>query len=212
MTRLRLTVAAVAALLLLGIGVALSQSITTTSDVQIVARKLDDGRIEFGLEQDDERILPRVRYFPADAPVDRWLKSSAISVDVPAPTAPDAPEPTDESSAGDTDADTAALWVVMYADRFGRLEVTLQSAVDLPRFAIDVIVAAGGRSWTLCNADPLVAHIPTALSCASPSTDHSAVTNVAAVIEGQADALRFACRRHDASTESESVWACDLRE
>ena len=60
---------------------ALSQSITTTSDVQIVARKLEDGRIEFGLEQDGERILPRVRFFPTTAPVDRWLKSSEIAVD-----------------------------------------------------------------------------------------------------------------------------------
>ena len=60
---------------------ALSQSIASESDVQIVAQKLEDGRIEFGLEQDGERILPRTRYFPADALVGRWLKSSTIRVE-----------------------------------------------------------------------------------------------------------------------------------
>lgn len=61
---------------------AFGQSITSTSDVRIVAQKLEDGRIEFGLEQDGERILPRTRFLPADARVGRWLKSSAIAVSV----------------------------------------------------------------------------------------------------------------------------------
>ena len=48
---------------------------------RISARLLADGRIEFALlPVEAERILPRVRYFPADARVDRWLRSSVIEV------------------------------------------------------------------------------------------------------------------------------------
>ena len=49
---------------------------------RIVARRLDDGRTEFGWQPNGgERILPRLRYFPTDAPVDRWLNSSPVEVD-----------------------------------------------------------------------------------------------------------------------------------
>ena len=57
-------------------------------EVRIVARKLTDGRIEFGLQQRDsddtwgDRRLPRVRFFPTTAAVGRWLASSAL--DLPA--------------------------------------------------------------------------------------------------------------------------------
>ena len=79
----RITAALIAVALLVGAtGFALSQTLTSTSDVRIVAQKLEDGRIEFGLEQDGERILPRTRFFPASAQVGKWLKSSAVSVDV----------------------------------------------------------------------------------------------------------------------------------
>ena len=48
---------------------------------RIVARRLDDGRIEFGWQPSGgARILPRQRYFPADATVDRWLYSSPVTV------------------------------------------------------------------------------------------------------------------------------------
>ena len=46
---------------------------------RINARRLADGRIEFAFTPTDgERILPRVRHFPAGAAVDRWLRSSEI--------------------------------------------------------------------------------------------------------------------------------------
>ena len=49
---------------------------------RIVARRLDDGRTEFGYQpQGGERVLPAQRYFPANATVDRWLSSSAVIVD-----------------------------------------------------------------------------------------------------------------------------------
>ena len=56
--------------------------------VRIVARKGNDDRVEFGLQQSDDggetwgdRILPSRRYFPAAASALRWLGSSNITVD-----------------------------------------------------------------------------------------------------------------------------------
>ena len=59
------------------------------SEVRIVARKLESGRVEFGLQQrqaDDawgERLLPRVRFFPTTATVGRWLASSPLTLAAP---------------------------------------------------------------------------------------------------------------------------------
>ena len=49
---------------------------------RIVARRLDDGRVEFGWQPTGgERVLPRQRYFPNDITHNRWLRSSPIEVD-----------------------------------------------------------------------------------------------------------------------------------
>ena len=58
-----------------------------STTVRIVARKLESGRIEFGLQQRQgdtwgDRQLPRVRFFPTTATVGNWLASSAL--DLPA--------------------------------------------------------------------------------------------------------------------------------
>ena len=59
-----------------------------STTVRIVARKLESGRIEFGLQQRQtdntwgDRQLPRVRFFPTTATVGNWLASS--SLDLPA--------------------------------------------------------------------------------------------------------------------------------
>ena len=48
---------------------------------RIVAQRLADGRTEFGWQPAGaERVLPRARYFPPDAQVDRWLRSSPVEV------------------------------------------------------------------------------------------------------------------------------------
>ena len=48
---------------------------------QITARRIDDGRVEFGLiPTGGERILPSSRFFPTNARVDGWLRSSVIEV------------------------------------------------------------------------------------------------------------------------------------
>ena len=47
----------------------------------IVVRRFEDGRTEFAWQPAiGERILPRRRYVPADARVDRWLRSSLIEL------------------------------------------------------------------------------------------------------------------------------------
>ena len=50
---------------------------------RIVARLLEDGRVEFGWQPAGgwPRVLPTQRYFPAEATVDRWLRSSPVEVD-----------------------------------------------------------------------------------------------------------------------------------
>ena len=49
---------------------------------RIVARRVADGRTEFGFQPEGEdRVLPRSRFFPANAGVNRWLQSSPLSVD-----------------------------------------------------------------------------------------------------------------------------------
>lgn len=55
----------------------------------IVARRLTDGRVEFGFRPEDgDRILPSSRVFPATARVNRWLRSSIITLAPPAPLTP----------------------------------------------------------------------------------------------------------------------------
>lgn len=71
--------------------------------VRIVARKLADGRVEFGLQTRttsgarNERLLPTKRFFPPTAAVDRWLVSSPLSM-----TTTPAPPTTDTTTAGYT--------------------------------------------------------------------------------------------------------------
>jgi len=69
-----------AAILIGAVSFAIGQSIDGKGEVRIIAQKLEDGRIQFGLEQDGERILPRARFFPSNARVGNWLKSSPIYI------------------------------------------------------------------------------------------------------------------------------------
>ena len=92
-----------------------AQTTSVETAVRIVAQKLDDGRVEFGIQQREqtgewgERILPSSRYFPTTAPANRWLRSTAIplTVDVPATSAAAAPQASGNS--GLTRANPAPL-------------------------------------------------------------------------------------------------------
>ena len=72
--------------------------------MRIVARKLETGRIEFGLQQRQtdntwgDRRLPRVRFFPTTA-ADRWLASSSLTLTAPQTAAESTGESTGQYSA-----------------------------------------------------------------------------------------------------------------
>ena len=54
-----------------------------TIEVQIVARKAEDGRIEFGLRHGGtDPLFPRARYFPTNVNHHDWLTSSPIHIPV----------------------------------------------------------------------------------------------------------------------------------
>ena len=91
------------ALLAGAIGYAVAQSLKNEGEVRIVAQRLEDGRVEFGLEQDGERILPERRYFPADASVGRWLRSSPVSIESPPPSVAIREQPLGNSISGSGD-------------------------------------------------------------------------------------------------------------
>ena len=81
-----------------------SSDVAADGDVlgRITARLLANGRIEFGFNPvAGERILPRGRFFPTTAGVDRWLRSTIIEVRPPrAPQAPQASQQSQASASG----------------------------------------------------------------------------------------------------------------
>ena len=82
----RIVALAVLAAAIIAVAVALElPSAAAQSDGEqagrIVARRLDDGRTEFGWQPaGGERVLPRARYFPAEVGHQRWLNSSPVEV------------------------------------------------------------------------------------------------------------------------------------
>lgn len=72
-----------------GIGFIAGQG--STEEVRVVARSANDGRIEFGIEHDGERILPTGRYMSAaqiGARNDKWLRSTPVAIEVGTTTSP----------------------------------------------------------------------------------------------------------------------------
>ena len=77
----------VAALALAALAAGAVYAASHSAEVRITARQLEDGRVEFALQQRvdgewGERQLPRSRFFPDDAQVGRWLNSSPLTVSV----------------------------------------------------------------------------------------------------------------------------------
>ena len=87
MTRLARTAAIAGITALAAIAAIIAADLTPPASAQsddettgrIVARCLDDGRVEFAFTPTGgERILPPSRYFPVDAAIDIWLRSTEI--------------------------------------------------------------------------------------------------------------------------------------
>ena len=119
-----LAAAAAAVLLVLcGIAAPAAHGADGDIDVRITAQRLADGRTEFALQQRQQdgewgdRLLPRLRFFPATTTTGRWLVSSPLTL------APQA----DSMSSATTDTD---LNVRIAAQRLadGRVEFALQQS------------------------------------------------------------------------------------
>lgn len=143
-----------------------------SDEVRIVARRLSSGRIEFGLQQRTapdawgERILPTQRFFPADATVDRWLRSSPLTVSVTGTTAGQATD--------------VVVRIVARKIADGRVEFALRkrtsghtySGPPLPRSRFFPTTAAVGR-WLQSTPISVISTQPSAqtgTTAATPAT------------------------------------------
>jgi len=156
-----------------------------TVEVRIVARRVADGRVEFGLQQVEtgrgwgERLLPRQRFFPATASVGRWLVSTPVTVgraggSSALPPAMEATVRGDDSSgsADGVEVRIAARWV---AD--GRVEFGLQQVETgrgwgerlLPRQRFFPVSASIGR-WLVSTPLTLAGESSTTVPTAVDST------------------------------------------
>ena len=130
----RVLFAAVLATALLGIAGGVIAQTVATSEIRIVARRLDDGRTEFALQQRDgdewgERILPTRRYFPADPGHSRWLHSSEIPITVGATTS--ATATATPSPSGPTFEGEGTLGRVFYSTSRDRLSDSLATYISV---------------------------------------------------------------------------------
>ena len=118
-------------------------------EVRIVARKLEDGRVEFGLQQrqgDDswgDRQFPRLRFFPTTAGTNRWLSSSPLTVS--------ASQPADRDTTT-TDNDQTAP---PPADR----DTTTTDDDQYSQFAGDTVEVTNPHSWWQRPRGDLVVHV-----------------------------------------------------
>ena len=67
-------------------GYAMAHVLSGDAEVRISARVLDDGRTELALQQRSDgewgdRVLPRARFFPAEAEQDQWLNSTPLTIE-----------------------------------------------------------------------------------------------------------------------------------
>jgi len=147
---------------------AAGQAADSGSDVvRIVARKLADDRLEFGIQQQTgsgswgERLLPRLRFFSANATLDRWLQSSPLTVRV--------------AASGGTPATDVAVRIVARQLANGKVEFALRKLLDdgtwggtlLPRARMFPTTATVG-SW--------LSSTPISVLTTEPSVSDSAAT------------------------------------
>lgn len=67
------------------------------TDVRIAVQRLNDGRVEFALQQRiggewSDRIQPSGRYLPVNAPTNRWLRSTPVTLAVAVPESAGGPQ------------------------------------------------------------------------------------------------------------------------
>ncbi len=80
--RLR-TIVLLSLIAVLGAGVGIGWALSPTGELRINARPLADGRIEFGIEHDGQRLLPTQRFLTPERAAShrgQWLRSSPVSI------------------------------------------------------------------------------------------------------------------------------------
>ena len=82
--------AALALLAVIAGGATWAATHSVEKEVRIAAQRLNDGRVEFALQQRiggewSDRIKPSGRYLPVNAPTDRWLRSTPVTLAVAVP-------------------------------------------------------------------------------------------------------------------------------
>ena len=182
--RLGATTAALLVLGALAIPPTVAAQAEDVSDmVRITARKLSSGTIEFGLQQRTgpdawgERMLPASRFFPADAAVDRWLRSSPLTVSVADTTARPATDVT-VSVAATAARPVTDVTVRIVARRVfdGRIEFALRKQLGdgshvgplLPRSRFFPTTAAVGN-WLVSTPISVISTQPSTTSPTAPS-------------------------------------------
>ena len=169
-------------LAVLGVRETAAQGAAGEAEVRVAAQRLADGRTEFALQERAadgswaERRLPRARFFPANADVDRWLASSPLTVEVQ----PDGMQ----TASGGTNVEVRVA-AQLLAD--GRMEFALQERVGgswgerrLPRARFFPANARVGR-WLASSA--LTVRVPGSAPAAVPTPTPSGACTLADNVE-----------------------------
>ena len=137
---------------------ALGQVQPGTAEVRISARQLVDGRVEFALQEKEgalwsSPILPRSRFFPADAPIDRWLHSSAILLNA-------------TGSTQSEEVSEAALVQAALPAITAFSEMTCEAEVDaFGALALELASRPSLSHWTKADAQELLRRSDMAVGC-----------------------------------------------
>ena len=134
--------------------------------VRIVARKLTDGRIEFGLQQRDsddtwdDRRLPRVRFFPTTAGVGRWLASSPLILRTSRPADRDAAVTDDDQTTSQpADRDAAVTDDDRTTSRPADRDAAVTDDDRYAQFEGDIIEVASPHNWWERPRGDLLVHV-----------------------------------------------------
>lgn len=180
---------------------------TATTDVRITARLLENGKVEFGLQQRagdgwGEIMLPRVNKFPyAKSKVGDWRYSSPVTVEIAIPTTPDPPAETA----------SASRFVVALNNPGGGVTLSGAIGADVAFNRTDVAVAViSTRGGTACSpaADYAPGDSAVALICLDPLPYTTIVETVLVWAPvGQPD-RELDCVRQERDVAA-SFWLCE---
>ncbi len=124
----------------------LAQSLSGEAEVRINARRLDDGRTEFALQQRTdgewgERILPDSRYFPSSPRDGRWLHSSPLTIETTQTATDNGGTSAEALAEAEAEAATAQEALGKAEARLAELEAPIYRDEGISRYDGDRITA-----------------------------------------------------------------------